>query len=172
MSLGSPRDLFMRKLADTMSAEHIILGVLSEARGEARHPDLKQALKEHEAETKQQIKNLDKVFTQLGAKPEDTTCHAAVGLKQEHDALKEEDPSPLVLEMGNLAGAAKTEHYEIASYTALVQMAKDLGEPEVAALLEENLDQEKEMAKTVESLSKHMGKEAKSQMKELETATT
>ena len=170
MSLDTPRDLFLHELSDTVSAEHIVLKMLGELQQETGNADVKTALKNHEAETKQQIKNLDKVFKQLGEKPEDTTCHAAEGLKKEHDALKEEQPSPLVLEMGNLAGAAKTEHYEIASYTALVQMAKDLGESEVADLLKENLDQEKEMARTVESLAKQMGKEAKAEMKELETA--
>ena len=170
MSLDTPRDLFLHELSDTVSAEHIVLKMLGELQQETGNTDVKAALKHHESETKQQIKNLDKVFKQLGEKPEDTTCHAAEGLKQEHDALKDEQPSPLVLEMGNLAGAAKTEHYEIASYTALVQMAKDLGETEVADLLKENLDQEKEMARTVESLAKQMGKEAKAEMKELETA--
>jgi len=170
MSLDTPRDLFLHELSDIVSAEHIVLKMLGELQQETGNADVKAALKNHQAETQQQIKNLDKVFKQLGEKPEDTTCHAAEGLKKEHDALKEEQPSPLVLEMGNLAGAAKTEHYEIASYTALVQMAKDLGETEVADLLKENLDQEKEMARTVESLAKQMGKEAKAEMKELETA--
>ncbi|MBA2759724.1 MAG: DUF892 family protein, partial [Chloroflexia bacterium] len=41
--------------------------------------------------------------------------------------------------------------------------AGDLGEKEVAALLKENLDQEKEMAKKVESIAKQVGKEAKAE---------
>jgi ferritin-like metal-binding protein YciE len=131
---------------------------------------VKQAIKHHHDETLQQIKNLEKIFKQLGEKPEETTCHAAEGLKKEHDALQKEKPSPLVREVGNLAGAAKTEHYEIASYTALIQMAKDLGETEVADLLKENLDQEKEMAKKVESLSKQVGKDVRAEVKELASA--
>ncbi len=172
MSLETPRDLFLHELSDTVSAEHIVLKMLGELQQETGNADVKAALKNHESETRQQIKNLDKVFKQLGEKPEDTTCHAAEGLKKEHDALKEEQPSPLVLEIGNLAGAAKTEHYEIASYTALVQMARDLGEREIVDLLSENLSQEKEMARTVESLAKQVSKEAKAQMKEPETASS
>lgn len=170
MSLQTPRDLFIHELSDTMSAEHIILGMLGELEQETSNSEVKAAVKHHATETKQQIKNLEKVFKQLGEEPEDTTCHAAEGLKQEHDALKEEQPAPMVLEIGNLAGAAKTEHYEIASYTALVQMARDLGEREVVELLGENLSQEKEMARTVEKLAKQVGKDAKAEMKELETA--
>jgi ferritin-like metal-binding protein YciE len=73
--------------------------------------------------------------------------------------------------MGNLAGAAKTEHYEIASYNLLIQMAKDLGESDVAALLKENLDQEKEMARKVESLARLVGKDVRQEIKETESAT-
>jgi ferritin-like metal-binding protein YciE len=171
MPLETPRDLFVHELSDTMSAEQIVLNMLGELQTETDNTDVRAAVKHHASETRQQIKNLDKVFKLLGEKPEETTCHAAEGLKKEHDALKDEQPSPIVLEMGNLAGAAKTEHYEIASYTGLIQMAKNLGETEVADLLKENLDQEKEMAKKVEALSKQVAKEAKAEMKELETAT-
>ena len=170
MSLATPRDLFLHELSDTMSAENIVLKMLGELQTETKNADVKAAVKHHESETRQQIKNLDKAFKLLGEKPEETTCHAAEGLKKEHAALKEEKPSPLVLELGNLAGAAKTEHYEIASYTGLIQMAKDLGETEVVELLKENLDQEKEMAKKVESLAKQVGKDARAQVKEAAAA--
>ena len=166
MGLENPRELFVHELSDIMSAEKIILKMLPELENEALHPDVKTAFKEHRAETEGQIKRLDEVFKLLGEAPEETTCHAAEGLKQEHEALHEEQPTPEILEMGNLGGAAKTEHYEIASYTLVTQMARDLGEREVVALLKENLDEEKAMAKRVEALSKELGKEAKAATKE------
>ena len=159
MPLSTPRELFVHELSDAMSAEQIILKLLPELRKEARHPELKQAFDEHEGETRQQIKNLDEVFKLLGEKPEETTCHAAEGLKKEHEALHEEQPSPEVLELGNRVGAAKTEPYEIATYTGLVQMARDLGERDAVRLLGDNLAQEKAMAKRVEEFSKQLGKE-------------
>lgn len=163
MSLSTPQDLFVHELADAMSAERIILGMLPELAKEAKHPELKKAFQEHETETRQQVKNIQEAFKKLGEQPEPTTCHAAEGLKKEHQSLHEEQPTPEVLELANTAGAAKTEHYEIATYTALVQMAKDLGQREVAALLKENLDQEKAMAKRVEALAKELGKASKVQ---------
>jgi ferritin-like metal-binding protein YciE len=60
--------------------------------------------------------------------------------------------------MANLSGAAKTEHYEMAMYTGLVQLAKDLGETDAAQLLQDNLDQEKAMAVRVEMLARELGK--------------
>ncbi|MDQ3655666.1 MAG: DUF892 family protein, partial [Chloroflexota bacterium] len=116
------------------------------------------------------IKRLNKVFKQLGEEPEETTCYGTEGLKREHKALHEEKPTPDVLEMANLLGASKTEHYEIASYTGLIQMARDLGEREVADLLKETLDEEQAMSKRVSALAKELGKEAKAAAKEAAAA--
>lgn len=161
MPIDSTRELFVHELSDAVNAEQQILKLLPELQKEALHPKLKQVLQEHEAETKQQVKNLQAVFKQLGEQPEATTCYGVKGLADEHKALHEERPSPAMLELANVSGAAKTEHYEMVMYTGLVQMAKDLGEKESAQLLQENLDQEKAMAKRVEALSKELGKEAK-----------
>jgi ferritin-like metal-binding protein YciE len=81
--------------------------------------------------------------------------------------MHDEEPSPEMLEMANLSGAEKTEHYEIVMYTGLIQMAKDLGETESAELLQENLDQEQAMAKRISALSKEIAKEVKAARKEL-----
>ena len=45
-------------------------------------------------------------------------------------------------------------------------MAKDLGEKECADLLQENLEQEKAMAKRVAAISKELGKQAKAAQKQ------
>ena len=170
MSLATSRELFVHGLSDSMNAEQVVLGMLGQLARETKNKDVKAAVEHHHVETKQQIKNLEKVFKILGETPEDTTCYAAEGLKKEHEALKEESPAPLVLEFGNLAGAAKTEHYEIASYNALIQMARHLGEREIVPLLKENLDQEKEMARKIESFAREMGKDIKAEMKKVESA--
>jgi ferritin-like metal-binding protein YciE len=167
MAITTPRELFLHELSDAMSAEQQILKLLPELQQEALNADLKQALKAHETETKQHVKNLQAVFRQLGEKPEATTCFGVKGLADEHKALHEENPSPQMLELANLNGAEKTEHYEMVMYSGLVQMAKDLGETESAQLLQENLDQETAMAKRVAALAKAIGKEVKAEQKEL-----
>jgi hypothetical protein len=57
--------------------------------------------------------------------------------------------------------AARTEHYEIAAYTGLVSKARTLGQTKAAKLLDENLRQEKEALKKVETISKDLLKAAK-----------
>jgi ferritin-like metal-binding protein YciE len=158
MPLTTPRELFIHELADAMSAEQQILKMLPELQKEVLNHEVQEALKTHEEETQQQVRNIQEVFRQLGETPETTTCYAVKGLVEEHKALLKEQPSPEILEMANLGAASKTEHYEMAMYTALVQMAKDLGETDAAQLLQDNLDQEKEMAVRVETLARELGK--------------
>ena len=158
MPLTTPRELFVHELSDAMSAEQQILKMLPELQNEVLNHEVQEALKTHEEETQQQIRNIQEVFRQLGETPEATTCYAVKGLDEEHKALLKEQPSPEILEMANLSGAAKTEHYEMAMYTGLVQLAKDLGENEAAQLLQDNLDQEKAMAVRVETLARELGK--------------
>ena len=159
MPLATPRDLFVHELSDAMSAEQQILKMLPELQAEALNHELKEALETHEQETHQQLRNLEEVFRHIGESPEATICYAIKGIDQEHKALHKEEPSPDVLEMANLGGAARTEHYEMAMYTGLVQMAKDLGHDDAAQLLQDNLDQEKAMAVRVETLARELGKQ-------------
>ena len=57
------------------------------------------------------------------------------------DAL-EEDEEGASFDSGIVGAALRTEHYEIAGYTATITMAKVLGLGEVAELLTENLNEE------------------------------
>jgi ferritin-like metal-binding protein YciE len=166
MPITTTRELFVHELSDAMSAEQQILKMLPELQQEALHRELKMALKEHETETKGHVKNLQDVFTQIGEESGETTCFGIKGLADEHQALHKEQPSPQMLELANLSGAEKTEHYEMVMYGGLVQMAKDLGETASAQLLQANLEQDKAMAKHVAALAKALGKEVKAAQQE------
>ncbi|MCC7021339.1 MAG: DUF892 family protein [Thermomicrobiales bacterium] len=159
MAMTTPRDLFIHDLSDAMSAEQQILKMLPELAKESQIPEIRQAYQQHEQETQQHVQRLQQVFQLLGKQPEKTTCFAIQGIAEEHRALHKEQPAPPVLEMANLGGADQTEHLEMAMYTSLVQMAKDLGQQQTAQLLQQNLDQEKAMAKRIEGFSKSLGKQ-------------
>jgi ferritin-like metal-binding protein YciE len=162
--MTTPRDLFIHELSDALSAEQIILKMLPELAKESQHPEIAQAYQMHEQQTQHHVENVERVFQLLGATPEATTCFAVKGIKEEHKALHKEQPSPEILEMANLGGADKTEHYEITMYTSLVQMANDLGESQAAQLLQENLRQEQAMAQKVEGFAQALGQQMKTGM--------
>ena len=67
------------------------------------------------------------------------------GLVKEAQSIIEELPKgSAVIDAGLIIAAQKVEHYEIAAYGSLVQLAKTMGENEIADVLQETLDEEKE----------------------------
>ena len=70
--------------SDAMSAEQQILKMLPELQKEVLNHEVQEALKTHEEETQQQVRNIQEVFRQLGEMPEATTCYAVQGLDEEH----------------------------------------------------------------------------------------
>lgn len=161
MTLATPRDLFLHELSDLLSAENIFLGILDESSKLAENADAKKAFSDHHKETKGQIERLNKVFKILGEEPEQVTCYGAEGLRKEHDSLKEENPEGLVKELGLLMGGDKSEHYEICAYRNLMNMARSMGESDVADLLGETLAEEEEADKLVRSIARSLGSELK-----------
>lgn len=157
MALQKAQDLFLHELGDMFDAEQRIVQMLPIMAQETTNPEIQQAYKQHENETRQQIQNIERCFQLLGTQPKRTACFAIDGLKKEHDSFVQEQPSPMLLTMFDLDGAAKTEHYEIASYQGLIQQATLLGQRECAQLLQQNLDQEAAMAEKVVLFSRELG---------------
>ena len=57
--------------------------------------------------------------------------------------------------MALIIAAQKVEHYEIASYGGLVQLAKTLGRDDMAELLDETLQEEKETDQLLTSIAEN-----------------
>ena len=133
----------------------------SEARQEASDAELTRAFTAHQKETEKHVANLEKVFKHVGESAQAHPCPGIEGIKKEHDEfMKENEPSPQMRDAFLTGAAARAEHYEIAAYTGLVNQARALGEREAVELLQQNLRQEKEALKKVESISKRLLKES------------
>jgi ferritin-like metal-binding protein YciE len=160
--MTTPKALFEHELEDIYYAEKTLEKVLPKLASEASDSKLTKAFDHHLVETRQQIRNLEQVFSGLGKPARGEACPGIDGIKAEHDKfMQDEQPSTDVRDMFLTGAAARTEHYEIAAYTGLIAMARTLGETDAAKLLTENLHQEKGALKTVESISKDLLKAAK-----------
>jgi ferritin-like metal-binding protein YciE len=90
------------------------------------------------------VARLEQVFETLGVKAEAKKCEAMEGLIKEAEEIISETKQGPVRDAGIISATQKVEHYEIASYGTLVSFATILGENEVASMLEETLNEEKE----------------------------
>jgi len=125
------RDHFVQRLQTMLWIEEVLAAdVLPLLRANAVSTDLLYGLDRHQLETKQHALTVRTILTLLG---------------ERHDPQSTVELAPPDLEHGDFGIAetiAKTEHLEIASYTALRSLANALGEEDVAARLQEILEQE------------------------------
>jgi ferritin-like metal-binding protein YciE len=155
--MTNPRELFLHQLGDLLYVEQTLVKALPKLEKEATDKELAKGFGDHLAETKHQVSNVEKAFKLLGEKPKAEKCPGIEGIKQEHDDfVAQESPSSEVLDSFLTGAGARTEHYEIAAYEGLIVAAKAMGESEVAALLSQNLEQEKEALKLMSAIAKRL----------------
>ena len=160
-TVTSPEQLFEHELQDMYYAEKALTKVLPKLADEATDRELSRAFTSHLKETEKHVANLEKVFREIGKRPEAHPCPGIEGIKKEHDDfVSENTTSSKTLDAFLTGAASRTEHYEIAAYTGLVSQARALKQREAVELLQENLRQEKEALKKVESISKRLLKSA------------
>jgi ferritin-like metal-binding protein YciE len=144
-------ELFHEGLQDIYFAEKKILVALPEMAKAAAAEELADAFREHEEQTREQVRRLEKVFKLIDEKPKAKKCPAIIGLIEEGEDLIEEYEDSPALDAGLLAAAQAVEHYEIARYGTLKGWARELGLNEAGSLLQATLEEEKD---TDEKLSK------------------
>jgi ferritin-like metal-binding protein YciE len=158
--LTTPRDLFLHELGDIMYVEQKLSAeVLPKLISEVTDDEFREALEQHLDQTKQHLRNVEKVFEELGESPHAEQCIGFEGLKSEHDKLLSE-ASPDLVDSIDLGAAARTECYEIAAYEGLRRMAKAMGEDKAVDLLDTNLSEEKDALQLVEKIATRISKES------------
>jgi ferritin-like metal-binding protein YciE len=157
--MTEPRELFMHELGDILYAERVLLKALPRLEKEASDPELAGSFKAHRTETEQHVTNLEKAFAELGEKAKAEKCPGIDGITEEHDQfVKEQSPSPEVLDAFLTGAGARAEHYEIAAYEGLISSAQAMGEDKVAKLLSENLAQEKDALQKMKTIGRRLAR--------------
>lgn len=138
-------EFFYESLKDIYWAEKHLTKALPKMQKAATTPELRTAIEEHIAQTQEQVARLDEVFQLMERKALAKKCEAMEGLIKEGESIVEETEAGTVTrDVGIIMAAQKIEHYEIATYGGLLQVASVLGEAEIAKLLSQTLKEEKE----------------------------
>jgi len=153
MAVKTTRELLIDELRDIYHAEKQLLKALPKMGKAAKADKLRQAFEHHLEETKGQVERLETVFEKLDTRSSGKRCEAMEGLIDEAKEMIEEIRTPEVLDAALIVGAQKVEHYEIASYGSVRELAMALGEAEVARLLDETLAEEKKADKKLNGLA-------------------
>ncbi len=146
-------DLFVHGLRDIYYAENQIVKALPDMISKATDPALKKGFEKHLAETKGQISRLEQVFKQHGVEISGTNCPAIDGIIQETNEVAGEVEDKQVLDAALIAAGQAVEHYEMSRYGTLVAWAEQLGRSDCAALLRQNLEEERATDKALSALA-------------------
>ncbi|HTF18655.1 MAG TPA: ferritin-like domain-containing protein [Chryseolinea sp.] len=138
-------DFFVDELKDIYWAEKHLTKALPKMAKAATSEELRQAFENHLTQTEEHVSRLEQVFEMLGMKPQAKKCDAMEGLVEEGKSIIEDtEQGTATRDVGLILAAQKVEHYEIATYGGLAQLAKTLGLMDIKEILGQTLAEEKE----------------------------
>lgn len=136
---------FTDSLKDIYWAEKHLTKALPKMAKAATTEELKSAIEDHLAQTEEQITRLEQVFELIGQKAQAKKCDAMEGLIKEGEGVIEEtEDGSMTRDVAIIMASQKVEHYEIATYGSLVQLAMTMGLDEAAEILAVTLEEEKQ----------------------------
>ena len=141
------RGVFLTGLKNAHAMEKQALSIMQPQLNRLKHyPDLSRRLEAHMSETEAQIDRLDRILDLLG-ESSSTLKDSFLSAFGSMAALGNVTAGDEVLKntFANLA----FENYEIAAYTSLLTAARSAGQEGAIALLEQSLDEERQMAEWV-----------------------
>jgi ferritin-like metal-binding protein YciE len=138
-------EFFIEELRDIYGAEKQLTKALPKLKNAATSPDLAMAFEDHLQVTQNQIGRLEQIFQLLNKDPEAKKCEGMEGLLKEGESVIEDtEAGSATRDVGLIVSAQKVEHYEIAAYGSLRQLAKNINKAQISTLLEQTLQEEKE----------------------------
>jgi ferritin-like metal-binding protein YciE len=142
LRLDNLENLLILQLEDLYSGEDQLISALPKMAEAASSPELRNAFENHLEETRHHKERIERAFHLLGHEPKAETCEAMEGLIKEGDEVMDLEGEADVKDAALIAAAQRVEHYEIAGYGCARAFARRLGRLNVAALLQETLDEE------------------------------
>lgn len=137
------QEFFTDEIKDIYWAEKHLVKTLPKMQKAATSSELKNAFKDHLDVTKEHVARLEKVFELLGQKPQAKKCEAMEGITKEGESIiGDTEAGTATRDVGLILAAQKVEHYEIATYGGLHQLAITLGKNDIAVILNQTLGEE------------------------------
>jgi len=145
---------FADELKDIYWAEKHLVKTLPKMQKAASNDELKKAFADHLEQTIVHVTRLEQVFEIVGQKAQAKKCEAMEGITKEGESIIEDtQEGTSTRDVGLIMAAQKVEHYEIATYGSLAQLADTLELDEAVELLKKTLDEEKQTDKNLTKLA-------------------
>ena len=146
--------LFYGLMQDVYYAEKQLLKMLPKLAKKATNEQLEQAFLKHRDQTETHIERLEQAFEMIDKKAKGKKCDAILGIIAEGEEVLKQAKDDDTRDAGIIGAAQAAEHYEIARYGTLCAWAKTIGKPEIARVLHQTLEEEKETDELLTKLAK------------------
>jgi ferritin-like metal-binding protein YciE len=152
-------DLLTDELRDLYDAERQLTTALPLLAEAANGSALRAAFQSHLEETRTHVTRLEEVFGLMAVKAAGTRSTGMAGIiaafrvGPAHRAPLPADLDGAVRDAALIASAQKAEHYEMCGYGTCAAWARTLGLDDIAAKLEETLEEEKAADQTLNDLA-------------------
>lgn len=147
-------DFFVEEIKDIYWAEKHIVKALPKMQKAASSDELANAFGKHLQQTEEHVNRLERVFELLGEAPKAKKCDAMEGILKEGESIMDEtEDGTSTRDVGLILAAQKVEHYEITTYGSLHQLATTMGKNDVADLLAQTLQEEKDTDKLLTKIA-------------------
>lgn len=141
---------FIEQLKDIYYAEQQLVKAIPKMAQASTTEELEDAFNDHLKQTERHVKRLEKVFQIIGKKAEGKKCEAIEGIiKEAESIIKETKQDTMTRDAALIIAAQKVEHYEIATYGGLVQLALTMRLNRAADVLDKTLMEEENTDKSL-----------------------
>lgn len=154
-------DLFLEGLKSIYNGETQLVEALPKVAEAVYSEELQDAIKKHIEQTKRQVERLEKIFKRLGIDKSEAEKSKVMEMLIEHSSkIIEEYEEGHVRDSALIIAAQKIEHYEIAMYGSLCELADVLGQPQVMDLLYRTLQEEETTDRTLTDIAMDVNDDA------------
>ena len=161
MSTENLKKLYVAELKDLFSAESQMLKALPKMAKAASAGKLRAGFEKHLEQTRGHVQRLEEIVQiTLDENPKGKKCVGMEGLVKEGAEVMEEDFDDAVLDAGLIGAARRVEHYEMAAYGVVSELAKVLGYAKHASLLEKTLTEETQTDQKLAGLANDINTQA------------
>ncbi|MFL5752015.1 MAG: ferritin-like domain-containing protein [Bacteroidia bacterium] len=162
-------DLFEEELKDIYSAEKQLVEALPDLAKAAHNEELEEAFSRHLEQTKKHVERIEKIFDRLQInKEEEEKCYAMEGLIEEGQRIIQDFEEGPVRDSALIIASQKVEHYEIAAYGSLCELADVLGYDKICSILDRTLEEEESTDALLTDIAQDVNDEAHAMSEEEE----
>ena len=156
MKLTTMSAMYVEELRDLYSAENQLTWALPKMTKAASAPKLRQALTERLHQTQVHLHRLERIFERLGASPKGSECKVIENMITDARHMLYDAAQPAVVDVALIAAAQRIDHYELAGYGCVRNLAQQLGYRDSADALQSILDEKSERDVSLTALANAM----------------